>query len=83
MRMDWNSITPKVAHKSGEITPDGARIAINWDDLAIGWSVFVPCIATIRAKDQLNNIAAARGIKLKHYVCIEQGMYGIRIYRTL
>lgn len=83
MRMTWNSIDPKTLRKDDEIAPDGVRIAVNWDELAIGWSVFVPCIATSRAKNQLNSIATARGIRLRHYICVEQGMYGIRIYRTL
>jgi len=44
--------------KLNDISPDGVRIVINWDAFVVGTSVFVPCINT---KQAMNDIVDASG----------------------
>lgn len=69
--------------KLDDLHPDGVRIVIPWDDMKVGMSVFVPCINTALAERQLGRIAARRKISLDAQERIEDGRFGLRVWRTL
>ena len=67
--------------KHSDISPDGVRIVIDWDKFVVGTSIFIPCLNTKRA---IADIVDASGIPksdLIKRVCIEGGMYVVRVWR--
>lgn len=66
-----------------DLDPDGIRIVINWKGMSRGASVFVPCINTHKAKDQVNAIAKAKRWQVTTKIVIENGKLGIRLWRTI
>jgi len=67
--------------KYSDILPDGVRIVIDWDKFVVGTSVFIPCINTRQA---IRDVVDASGVPkdaLVKRVCVEGGMYGVRIWR--
>ena len=46
-----------------DINPDGIRVVINWDALVVGASMFIPCINTNQATQQLTTITDKKGRK--------------------
>lgn len=70
--------------KHGIVDPDGIPMRIRWDLFKReGDSVFIPCLNTKRAADQMQYIAKARYMRVRCQVRIENGKYGIRAWRTL
>ena len=43
--------------KVDDLNPDGLRITVDWEDMSVGASIFVPCVNTEKGKEQLNKIA--------------------------
>jgi hypothetical protein len=66
-----------------DLHPDGVRIIIPWDGMKVGMSVFVPCVNTALAEKQLSKIAARRKISMQVQERIEDGRFGLRVWRTL
>jgi hypothetical protein len=67
--------------KHSDISPDGVRIVIDWDKFVVGTSIFIPCLDTKRA---ITDIVDASGIPktdLIQRVRIEEGKYGVRVWR--
>jgi hypothetical protein len=64
-----------------DISPDGVRMVVDWDKFMPGSSVFIPCINTGKALEHV--IAAGELDKgsLEKRVGIENGKYGVRIWR--
>ena len=69
--------------KIDEINPDTINIKIAWEFMIIGSSVFIPCINTNKAKNQLRKIFKNRGWSAEIRVRIENGIFGVRIWRIL
>ncbi len=65
-----------------DINPDGVRIEINWDDMVISSSIFVPCLNTGKAKEQLTRITKERGWEVVIKVVIENHKWGVRLWRV-
>jgi len=65
-----------------DLHPDGVRIVVNWDDVVVGSSIFVPCINTTVARSQAQNVAARRKWTIKVTPRIENQLFGVRIWRT-
>ena len=65
------------------ISPDGVGVIVNWNELPVSGSVFVPCINTSEAKRQVRSIFVQRGWQVKCTVRVEKGMLGVRFWRTL
>lgn len=64
-----------------DISPDGVRIVIDWSKFVPGASVFIPCVNTVKA---MSDIVDASGVSRKdmtHRVRIEDGKYGVRVWR--
>ena len=69
--------------KTDDINPDTVKIIIQWDKMVVGASVFVPCIDTEKAKQQLEKVAELKSWQVAMRVRIENEMFGVRIWRTV
>ena len=69
--------------KTDDINPDTIKIIIQWDKMVVGASVFVPCIDTEKAKQQLEKVAELKSWQVAMRVRIESEMFGVRIWRTV
>jgi len=65
-----------------DINPDGIRVTIHWDTFTVGTSLFVPCINSKKAREQLKKITNKKGFKTESRVSTENGLLGIRVWRT-
>jgi hypothetical protein len=66
-----------------DLSPDGVTIEVNWKDMTIGSSIFVPCINTGEAVKQVTKIFSDRSWELEHRLRIEGGNLGVRCWRTV
>ena len=69
--------------KTDDINPDTVKIIVQWDKMVVGASVFVPCIDTEKAKQQLEKVAELKSWQVEMRVRIEDEMFGVRIWRTV
>lgn len=67
--------------KRSDISPDGVRIIIDWDKFVVGTSVFIPCLNTKRAIADIVDASGIQKSDLLKRICIEGGMYGVRVWR--
>jgi len=66
-----------------DLSPDGVAIEVNWEHMAVGTSIFVPCINTSEAIKQVNKIMSDKHWSAEHRLRIEDGNLGVRFWRTL
>ena len=66
-----------------DMDPDGVIVVINWDNMRVGMSAFVPCVNTTKALKQLKNIFTLKQWQYEIRVLVESNMLGVRIWRTL
>ena len=66
-----------------DISPDGIKIVTNWGAMHVGASVFIPCLNTQVAKEQVVKLFKRKKWQVKTKIAIENGKLGIRIWRTL
>jgi len=64
-----------------QVGPDGVLIAVDWDAMRVGSSVFLPCINTTEALKQAGGIFARRGWKMRVAIRPEKDLWGVRIWR--
>ena len=57
-------------------------IKIHWDSLKIGGSFFIPCINVTKAESQVKAAALKKNMKVFTKITVENGMYGLRVWRT-
>jgi len=69
--------------KTDDLSPDGVRIIVNWDDMVTSSSVFILCVNTQVAIEQAKKITTARGWQTENQVRVEDGRLGVRIWRTV
>jgi len=69
--------------KTDDINPDTVKIIIQWDKMVVGASVFVPCIDTEKAKQQLEKVAELKSWQVATRVRIESKIFGVRMWRTV
>ena len=69
--------------KVDDLNPDGLRVTVNWDNMDVKSSIFVPCIDTEKAKNQLQKLAERKKWKFDMQVCIENKKLGLRVWRTV
>ena len=55
---------------------------VNWAKFRKGYSFFVPCIDTAKAKTELDRVARRLKMKLLMKVVIEEGIKGLRVWRV-
>ena len=68
--------------KTFDLDPDRVRIVVNWDNMKPNTSVFIPCINTEKAIEQLNKIIKKKKWEAKIHVRIEDAKLGVRIWRV-
>jgi hypothetical protein len=66
-----------------DVAPDGVKIIVDWGNMVVGASVFVPCVNNIKARQQLLAIAQRKNWGVEIRVRIENRMFGVRIWRTV
>lgn len=66
-----------------DLSPDKVKVIVDWEVMVVGASVFVPCVDTVKAKQQTEKIAELKGWKTETRVRIENNMFGLRIWRTV
>jgi len=69
--------------KVDDLNPDKVKVVVQWDAMVVGASVFLPCIDTEKAKQQLEKISAFKSWQVAVRVRIEDKMFGLRIWRTV
>ena len=70
--------------KLDDLTPDGVHIVVDWEAMVIGSSVFIPCINTDKAIQQLKTICVNRkGWDIRAKGVIENPHVGVRVWRIL
>ena len=68
--------------KTDDIFPDGIHVVVDWDQIKVGSSVFIPCIDTTCARQQVKKVFAKRGWSARCRIGIESGTWGVRIWRV-
>jgi len=66
-----------------DLNPDGVKVIVQWDSMVVGASVFIPCVDTEKAKQQIPKIAELKTWQVEMRVRIEDKMFGLRIWRTV
>lgn len=69
--------------KIDDLNPDGLRVTVDWDDMDIGYSIFIPCVNTEKAKEQVKNVAKMKYWTVETRVLHENGKLGLRVWRTV
>jgi hypothetical protein len=69
--------------KIDDLNPDGLRITVNWGDMEVKSSIFIPCVDTEKGKEQLKKLAKRKNWEFDTQVCIEGGKLGLRAWRTV
>jgi len=65
------------------IEPDGVPIEVNWDKFTVGASVFIPCVNTVKASQQVKYVTAKLNMLVQVTTREENKKWGIRVWRTL
>lgn len=73
---------PKVL-KIDDLNPDGVKVCVDWERMKVNMSVFIPCINTEVAMEQVQKIFKHKGWQLQMRVVIESDKLGIRVWRTV
>ena len=66
-----------------DLDPDGVRVVVNWHDVQVGMSVFIPCINTSKAVSQVKKITAERGWSIETRIGVVGDKWGVRVWRIL
>jgi len=69
--------------KTDDLNPDKVKVIVDWDKMVVGASVFVPCVDTDKAKQQIKKIAEVKEWAVEVRVRIENDMFGVRIWRIV
>ncbi len=66
-----------------DLSPDGVRIVVDWDGFVVGSSIFIPAINTTEALIQIRAICDIPKYVVEHSVRIDNGRYGVRVWRVV
>ena len=67
-----------------DLNPDGVRIVVDWSAMVVGSSVFIPCINTNKALQQVKRICVEEfewDVRVK--MVIEKPFSGVRVWRIV
>lgn len=73
----------KTVLREYDLNPDGVRVIVDWEDMDIGTSIFVPCVNTEEAKKQIKMFFSKQTWDYLIRVRIEGGKLGVRVWRTI
>ena len=62
---------------------DGVKVTIRWRGIGKGSSFFIPCLNTKRVVRQVKKLFSRAGWGLFYIVRVENGLFGVRIWRVL
>lgn len=66
-----------------QIAPDGVAFDVDVDRFTVGTSIFIPCINTTKALQQVRRLTRLTPDQTEHRVVIEAEKYGLRVWRVL
>jgi len=67
-----------------DVNPDGVRIVVDWGAMVVGSSIFIPCINTNKALQQVKRICIEElGWEIVVKVVIEKPLSGVRVWRLV
>ena len=67
-----------------DLNPDGVRIVVDWGAMVVGSSVFIPCINTNKALQQVKRICVEEfGWDVRAKMVIEKPFSGVRVWRIV
>jgi len=69
--------------KKGNLNPDGIRIVVPWDRFAVGASVFIPCVNTSLACEQVKKTTKQLNIVVNTHVTVCDSKLGVRVWRLV
>ena len=64
-----------------DLSPDGVKFVVNWDELTPGTSLFVPCIDAVECVTQFDLLAKSRRWTYLYRWRVEAGLSGVRFWR--
>jgi len=64
-----------------DISPDGVRVVVDWSKFVPGSSVFIPCVNTVKALEHFVEAGGVSRSDIAHRIRIEDGKYGVRVWR--
>ena len=68
--------------KLHDLNPDGVRIVVDWGSMVAGSSIFVTCINTTKALEQVRRICVERfEWEIKAKSCFSGQFLGVRVWR--
>ena len=73
-----------IALKTRDLNPDGVRIVVDWGAMVVGSSVFIPCVDTDKAMQQVRRICVDDmewDIRVRSV--LEGAFLGVRVWRLL
>jgi hypothetical protein len=66
-----------------DLSPDGVRMVVDWDKFLSGTSLFIPCVNTKEAYQQVLEVTKLGKHEVVSKVMVENGKYGVRIWRVV
>ena len=67
-----------------DVNPDGVRIVVDWGAMVVGSSIFIPCINTNKALQQVKRICVEElRWEIVAKVVIEKPLSGVRVWRLV
>jgi hypothetical protein len=61
---------------------EGVEYRVNWDAFTPGTSIFLPCLNCTEVRKQVAKIIRKLGLRTVDKISIEDGVRGLRIWRT-
>lgn len=61
---------------------NGLEYRVDWKKFRVGWSFFVPCLRLEESKESITAVAKRLGYKVLIKPVIEDGIKGLRVWRT-
>lgn len=84
VRPSKRNLPPKLFVKAtvdGIVCPDGKQIAVHWESLKPGMSIFIPAVNLKKLDKQVKGIAKKNEFVIKGAERIEGGLLGMRFWR--
>jgi hypothetical protein len=64
-----------------DVGPDGIRMVVDWEQMDVGDSIFIPCVNVKQAQKQVRAIFHRRAWGLRIKISVETHILGLRIWR--
>lgn len=89
MKKNQKVLTPKPLRRRKiktvrplSLGPDGVEFIVDWNAMAPGMSLFVPCLDFQLALNEFNHVCDRLDWTFDYVIRIENGKIGIRFWRT-